>query len=42
VIEGPAERLAGTAHALKIDPGLISVQLADIEQGGEGRAVGDL
>jgi WD40 repeat protein len=34
VIEGPAERLAGTPRALKIEPALTAALLADIEQGG--------
>ncbi|MEX2373101.1 MAG: hypothetical protein WD800_04805, partial [Dehalococcoidia bacterium] len=34
VIEGPAERLAGTARALKIDPALTSALLSEIEEGG--------
>ncbi|WP_287240553.1 WD40 repeat domain-containing protein [Mesorhizobium sp.] len=34
VIEGPAERLAGTNRALKIEPALTAALLADIEEGG--------
>ena len=34
VIEGPAERLAGTDRVLKIEPALTAALLADIEQGG--------
>jgi WD40 repeat protein len=34
VIEGPAERLAGTQRGLKIEPALTAALLADIEEGG--------
>ncbi|MER8842904.1 TIR domain-containing protein [Mesorhizobium sp. M0913] len=34
VIEGPAERMAGSSHALRIEPALTAALLADTEEGG--------